>query len=66
MLERITSPSILLTLLFARFGSQAHPAPKGGFLRERFAMETFIHRETVALFKKVSRNCAPTRSETYA
>jgi len=29
-------------------------------------METFIHRETVALFKKVSRNCAPTRSETYA
>jgi len=29
-------------------------------------METFIHRETVVLFKKVSRNCAPTRSETYA
>ena len=65
MLERITSPSILLTLLLARLDRRRIP-PKGGFLRERFAMETFIHRETVVLFKKVSRNCAPTRSETYA
>jgi hypothetical protein len=31
-----------------------------------FATETFIHREDVALFEKVSRNRAPTRNERHS
>jgi hypothetical protein len=59
--------SIPLTLLLERLDRRRFPPPKVVFLRGKFAIETFIHRENVALFKKgLAESRAPTRSETYS
>jgi hypothetical protein len=67
VLERATWSEHPADIAFREVGSQALPAPQGSFLRGKFAIETFIHWENVALFKKgLAESRAPTRSETYS